>query len=134
MEYIHNAQQIFNLVKERIIKYINKVSSEKRYKHFVKSSQYTLWNSPIYYAEKVYVCCQLANKMRNPETRLSYLNQASDNLVLLKSSVQTFYDHYRKIIKEKFVILLAQKVETQERLLKGCKENTKNVGCQRVLT
>lgn len=130
IEYIYNAQQIVNIVEERITKYINKIANDKRYKGFTKSAQYSIWNAPIYHAKQVYHFCQLANMKRNANIRLEYLNKASDNLELLESATQDFYDKFRPIIKDKFILLLAEKVEYQKKLLKGCKQYSKNINCQ----
>ena len=119
MEYIHNAQQIVYLVTERINKYINKVASEKRYKHFTKSATYSIWNPPIYHSQMVYQYCQLANKERNTEKRLSFLSNASRNLELLESSVQTFYQSFKRVVKDKFIELLTNKIDFEKTLIKG---------------
>lgn len=120
MEYVNNAQSILFLVKDRINKYVNKIANEKRYKTFVKSSTYSVWNSPIYHSQKVYNCCLLANKMRDTNKRLAYLDMASQNLELLESSVETFYSNFRKVVKDKFIILLTEKIDYQKTLLSGC--------------
>ena len=119
MEYIHNAQQIVYLVTERINKYINKVASEKRYKHFTKSATYSIWNPPIYHSQMVYQYCQLANTERNTEKRLSFLSDASRNLELLESSVQTFYQSFKRVVKDKFIELLTNKIDFEKTLIKG---------------
>lgn len=125
MEYVHNAQQIVFLVKERITKYMNKVSNDKRYKAFVKSSTYSVWNSPIYHAQMVYNFCLLfykerERKMRDTNKLLAYLSNASKNLDLLESSTQTFYDSYKCIVKDKFINLLTDKIDFQRKILGGC--------------
>ena len=112
--------KILFLVKDRINKYVNKIANEKRYKTFVKSSTYSVWNSPIYHSQKVYNCCLLANKMRDTNKRLAYLDMASQNLELLESSVETFYSNFRKVVKDKFIILLTEKIDYQKTLLSGC--------------
>lgn len=127
VEYLHNAQQLCNLVRDRITKYVNKVANSKRYKLFAKSVDYPIWSSPIFHAKMVYEYCQLANKERDTIKRLDYLSNASRNLTLLETSMQTFYDNNRHIIKDKFMILLALSVKKQKDLLKGCIRYVKNV-------
>lgn len=127
MEYIHNAQQIVFLCEERIHKYINKISNDIRYKHLTKSSLYSIWNSPIYHAQMVYQYCQLANKTRDTNKRLDYLSNASQNLDLLESSTQTFYKEFKEIIKDKFIILLTEKIDYERTLIKGCEKYSRNV-------
>lgn len=128
IEYLYNAKQICNLVEERMTKYINKIANDKRYKHFVKSSQYSIWNSPIYHATMCYNYCRLANKTRDSIKRLEFLKNAGDNLDLLETTTQKFYDKYRSIVKDKYIMLLTDKIDYQKRLLDGCKKYTKNVG------
>ena len=118
-EYVYNALQIANLVNERITKYANKIADKKRFKHFVKSHNYTLWNSPIFYAEQVYLNCQRANRTRDTNTRKQYLSKASENLKMLENSVQLFYNQYRSIVKDKFIMLLAERIEYEVKLLAG---------------
>ena len=122
MEYVHNAQQIVFLVQERINKYMNKVACDKRYKAFAKASQYSIWNSPIYHAQMVFQYCQLAYKMRDSIKRHDYLSNACQNLDLLESSTQTFYNSFRAVIKDKFIILLTDKIDRQRSLIKGLEE------------
>lgn len=128
-EYVYNAFQLSNLVNERMTKYCNKIANDKRYKHFTKSSYYGIWKSPILFANKVYYYCQCANKMRDTNKRLTYLSKASENLTLLKSSVQQFYDLFKSIVKDKFIMLLAEKIETQTKLLGGQYNYVRNIGC-----
>ena len=130
VEYVYNALQLSNLVNERMTKYANKIADSRRYKHFVKSSNYDLWKSPILFAKLVYHYCLCANKMRDTNKRLAYLSKASENLLLLKTSVQQFYDLNRHIIKDKFIILLAEKVETQTKLLGGQFNYVRNISCR----
>ena len=130
VEYVYNALQISNLVNERMTKYANKISNNKLYKHFVKSQTYGIWKSPILFANKVYYYCSLANKMRGTNIRLTYLSKASENLTLLESSTQQFYSQFRGIVKDKFIILLADKVEYQKKLLGGQFNFVRNIGCR----
>lgn len=130
VEYVYNALQISNLVNERMTKYANKISNNKRYKHFVKSQTYGIWKSPILFANKVYYYCSLANKMRGTNIRLSYLSKASENLMLLKTSVQQFYDLFRRVVNDKFMTLLADKVKTQTELLGGQFNYVRNISCR----
>lgn len=125
MEYVHNAQKLVFLTQERITKYMNKVSSDKRYKDFVKSSTYSIWNSPLYHAQMVYKYSQLFYKEREKKKRdtnklLAYLSGANKNLDLLESSTQTFYTQFRGVIKDKFITLLTIEVDNQRKLLEGC--------------
>lgn len=127
MEYVHNAQQIVFLVTERITKYMNKVSNDKRYKMFVKSSTYSVWNSPIFHAQLVYKYCELfyrekLKNKRDTNKMLDYLSRASNNLDLLESSTQTFYNSYKSVVKDKFIMLLTDKVDYQKSLINGCKK------------
>ena len=133
VEYIYNAQQMCYLVRDRITKYANKVANSTRYKHFTKSSDYSVWNSPIYHAQMVYQYCQLANRERDTIKRLDYLSNAGRNLELLETSTQTFYDKYRKIVKDKFMVLLATHIKYQKDLLKGCIKLAKSVSCSQPL-
>ena len=126
MQYVHNAQQIANLTKDRISKYVNKIANQSRYKTFVKSSLYSIWNSPICYAQKVYENCLLANKKRLPDERLALLDNACRNLDLLEAAMQTFYDKFKLVVKDKFIELLTEKIDCQRRLLEGCKEWARN--------
>ena len=130
MEYINNAQSIIYLVSDRINKYINKVATEKRYKHFLKSSTYSIWNSPIYHSQQVYQYVQLANKERDAIKRLDYLSNASRNLDLLESSTQTVYQSFKRVIKDKFIELLTDKIDFERKLLKG---QARIISCQQPL-
>lgn len=120
VEYIYNAKQLINLVRDRIDKYVNKIANSTRYKHFKKSTDYSIWNTPIYHCQMIYNYCQLANKERDMIKRLDYLSNASHNLDLLETSIQTFYEKYQVIIKDKFMILLASHIKYQRKLLNGC--------------
>ena len=119
MEYVNNAQQILFIVNERINKYVNKVATDIRYKHFRKWSVHTIWNSPIYHAEQVYKYVLCANKEREPNKRLDYLSNANLNLELLESSTETFYHQFKKVIKDKFIELLTEKIDIEKKLIKG---------------
>lgn len=130
MEYINNAQSIVYLVSDRINKYINKVATERRYKHFFKSSTYSIWNSPIYHSQQVYQYVQLANKERDTIKRLDYLSNASRNLDLLESSTQTVYQSFKRVIKDKFIELLTDKIDFERKLLKG---QARIISCQQPL-
>lgn len=129
MEYIHNAQIILNLTTERINKYVSKISNDARYKHFVKSSQYSIWNSPIYHAQMLYQYTQMANKTRDTNKRLEYLNNASQNLELLETSLETFYKRFKAVINDKFIMLITEKIDYEKKLLKGCYNYSRNVSC-----
>jgi len=130
VEYVYNALQLSNLVNERMTKYSNKIANDKRYKHFVKSSTYDIWKSPILFASLVYHYCLCANKTRDTNKRLSYLSKASENLMLLKTSVQQFYDLFRRVVNDKFMTLLADKVKTQGELLGGQFNYVRNISCR----
>jgi len=129
MEYIHNAQSLLFILVERINKYVNKAVSKKKNKQFVKQSLRSVWNSPIYHAQLVYKYCELAYMKRDTETGLGYLDNASQNLTLLESSIETFYQTFRKVIKDQFIILVTEKIDKQKKLLKG----VRNVGCKPAL-
>lgn len=127
MEYVHNAQQLVSLVKDRISKYVNKIANEKRYKTFVKSAQYSVWNSPIYHAQMVYQYCQLANdKTRTSEERLASVEDACRNLRMLETALQTFYDSFRVVVKDKFIVLATEKIDKEKALLDGVKTYLRN--------
>jgi len=128
-EYVYNALQLMNLVNERLTKYANKIADKRRYKHFVKSQNFVIWNSPMFHAQQVYAMCQRANRTRDTDKRKQYLSLASENLTLLENSVQTFYEQYRGIVKDKFIILLADKVEIQHKLLGGQFNFVRNISC-----
>ena len=126
MEYVHNAQQIVFLVNDRITKYMNKVSNDKRYKDFVKASTYSIWNSPIFHAQLVFKYCEMfyQEKQKNKrDTNILFacLSKANKNLNLLESSTQTFYAKFESIVKDKFISLLTSKIDYQRSLLDGCK-------------
>ena len=121
MEYIYNAQQLMFLIKERIDKYSNKVDNNTKYKHLTKSINYSIWNSPIFHSQQVYQYVQLANRESDNIKRLEYLNKASQNLTLLESSLETMYSRFRKVIKDKFIMLATEKIDYEYKLLKGCK-------------
>ena len=129
MEYVRNAQQMVYLIQERIAKYINKIDKDKRYKHLSKSSQYSVWNSPIYHAQMIYKYCQIANMMRTPDNRLKCLSIASLNLQLLETSIQTFYKSFKAVIKDKFIELLTDKIDYQKRLIDGVEKYCRNNNC-----
>ena len=129
MEYIHNAQQIVFIVTERINKYVNKISDKKRYKYFCKHSQFSTWNSPIYHAQMVYNYTLLANRERDFNKRLVYLDRANQNLALLETAIQTFYNRFKKVIKDKFIMLVTDKIDYEYKLLDGCKKYAGNVSC-----
>ena len=118
-EFVYNALQISLLVNERMTKYANKISNSKRYKHFVKTQTYGMWKSPILFANNVYYYSLQANKMRETNKRSNYLSKASENLALLENSIQQFYSQFRGIVKDKFIMLLADKVDIQRKLLGG---------------
>lgn len=115
IEYIYNAQQLMFLVKERITKYANKVDNSKRYKHFAKSINYPIWNSPIYHSQMIYQYVQLANKERDTNKRLDYLSSAGQNLTLLEASLETMYKNFQRIIKDKFIILATEKIDYERK-------------------
>ena len=129
MEYVYNAQQLMFLIQERVEKYANKVDNKSRYKHLAKSKNYSIWNSPIYHSQMVYQYVQLANRESDCIKRLDYLDKASQNLTLLESSIETMYSRFRKVIKDKFVMLATEKIDYEKLLLKGCKEFVRNIGC-----
>lgn len=129
MEYIHNAQQIVFIIQERTNKYIKLVDkNNKRYKQLAKQAQHSIWNAPLYHSQLVYNYCQMANKTRDSYTRLNLLESASQNLDLLESSIETFYHSFRQVIKDKFIILVTEKIDFERTLLKGCVEKFRNVG------
>ena len=128
MEYIYNAQQLMFLIKERIDKYANKVNNSAKYKHLAKSINYSIWNSPIFHSQQVYQYVQLANRESDNIKRLDYLSKASQNLTLLESSLETMYNQFRKVIKDKFIMLTTEKIDYEYKLLKGCKEFVRNIG------
>ena len=127
MEYIHNAQQMIYIITERINKYVNKISDKKRYKFFCKQSQYSVWNAPIYHAQQVYQYVLLANKERDCNKRLAYLDSANQNLALLETSIQTFYNQFKKVIKDKFIMLITEKIDYEYKLLNGCRKYVGNI-------
>ena len=129
MEYVHNAQQIVFIVTERINKYINKLADKKRRKDFYKRTQYSTWNSPIYHAQMVYQYTLLANRERDYNKRLEYLNMSNQNLALLETSLQTFYNRFRAVIKDKFIMLVTEKIDYEYKLLHGCIEHVRNISC-----
>ena len=113
---------------ERITKYMNKVSNEKRYKSFVKSSTYNIWNSPIYHAQLVYKYSQMfykerGKKMRDTNILLDCLSKASKNLDLLESSMQTFYNQFKYIVKDKFIQEGTKIIDQERSLFSGCYEH-----------
>lgn len=126
MEYVHNAQQLVLILIERINKYVNKAISKKKNKQLIKQTLYSVWNSPIYHAQLVCKYCELAYMKRGNITGLDYLDKASQNLTLLESSIQTFYSTFREVIKDKFIILITEKIDKEKKLLKG----VRNVGCK----
>ena len=128
-EFVYNAMQISNLVNERMTKYANKISNNKRYKHFVKSSNYGIWKSPILFANNVYYYSLQANKMRETNRRLTYLSKASESLTLLQNAIQQFYSQYRGIVKDKFIMLLTDKIDYQIKLLGGQINLVRNISC-----
>lgn len=129
MEYVHNAQQILFIATERINKYVNKLCEKKRNKYYYKQTQYSIWNSPIYYSQLVYNYCQLANKERDFNKRVAFLSKANQNLALLESTLQTFYNSFKRVIKDKFIILITEKIDYQYKLLKGCMQYARNISC-----
>ena len=129
MEYIHNAQQIVYIITERINKYVNKLSDQKRHKYYYKQSQYSIWNAPIYHAQLVFQYVQLANRERDCNKRIGYLSKANQNLTLLETAIQTFYNRFKKIIKDKFIILITDKIDYEYKLLDGCRKYVGNISC-----
>ena len=65
--------------------------------------------------------------MRETNKRLTYLSKASENLALLENSIQQFYSQFRGIVKDKFIILLADKVDNQHKLLGGQFNYARNI-------
>lgn len=126
MEYIHNAQQIVFILTERINKYVNLAVAKKKNRQFVKETLKPVWKSPIYHAQLVYKYCELAYMKRRTNTGLGYLDNASQNLTLLESSLETFYKSFRPVIKDKFIILITEKIDKEKKLIKG----VRNVSCQ----
>ena len=129
MEYIHNAQQIVFIANERINKYVSKASKKHKYRQLYKQAQYSVWNAPIYHAQMVYQYCQLANRERDFNKRLTYLSNASQNLALLETSLQTFYNTFKSAIKDKFIMLITEKIDYQYKLLEGCMKYARNISC-----
>ena len=126
MEYVHNSQQIVFILTERINKYVNLAIHKRKNRQLIKQSLYSVWNSPIYHAQLVYKYCELAYMKRGTITGLGYLDNASQNLALLESSIETFYKTFRPVIKDKFIVLITEKIDYQKKLLKG----VRNVGCK----
>lgn len=126
MEYVHNSQQIVFILTERINKYVNLAIHKRKNRQLIKQSLYSVWNSPIYHAQLVYKYCELAYMKRGTITELGYLDNASQNLALLESSIETFYKTFRPVIKDKFIVLITEKIDYQKKLLKG----VRNVGCK----
>ena len=126
MEYVHNAQQLLFILIDRINKYVNLAVKKKKNKQLIKHTLYSVWNSPIYHANLVFKQCELAYMKRGTKTGLGYLDNASQNLTLLESSLQTFYSTFRPVIKDKFIILVTEKIDKEKKLLKG----VRNVSCQ----
>lgn len=124
MEYVHNAQTILYIVNERINKYVNKAVANKKHKQLVKMSLYSLWNSPIYHAQLVYKYSELAYMKRKTTQGLKFLELLSQNLTLLESSLQTFYQSFRPVIKDKFIILITEKIDYEKKLLKGVRNGS----------
>ena len=119
MEYIHNAQQIVFITTERITKYVNLAVSKKKHRQLVKDTLKDIWRTPIYHAQKVYEYTQLAYMKRRTSAGLDYLNNASQNLTLLESSLETFYSKFRPVIKDQFIILVTEKIDKERKLLRG---------------
>ena len=129
MEFIHNAQQLMFLTKDRITKYANKVDNKSRYKHLAKSINYTIWNSPIYHSQMVYKYCCLANIECDAHKRLEYLSIASQNLTLYETSLETMYHEFKSVIKDKFIMLATEFVDKEKALIKGCRNYVRNISC-----
>ena len=119
MEYVHNAQQILFITTDRINKYVNLATKNNKYKHLIKSTLYPIWNSPIYHAQLIYKYSELAYMKRRTNDGPIYLDKTVQNLTLFESSLQTFYSSFRKVIKDKFIILITEKIDKEKKLLKG---------------
>lgn len=124
MEYVHNAQQMLYIITERITKYVNKAVASKKHKQLVKMSLYSLWNSPIYHAQLVYKYSELAYMKRKTTQGLKFLELLSQNLTLLESSLQSFYQSFRPVIKDKFIVLITEKIDYEKKLLKGVRNGS----------
>lgn len=129
MEYVHNARQLHFLISDRISGYAKKAEKEHRFRHFVRSVNYYTWNSPIFLSQMVYQYCCLANGERDPIKRLGYLNKASQNLTLLEIALQNMYSRFRSLVKPVFITMATDKIDFEKKLLVGCKEYVRNVGC-----
>ena len=126
MEYVHNAQQLVFILIDRINKYVNLAVKKKKNKQLIKHTLISVWNSPIYHAQLVYKHCELAYMKRGTKAGFDCLDNANQNLSLLESSLQTFYSTFRPVIKDKFIILVTEKIDKEKKLLKG----VRNVSCQ----
>lgn len=131
LEYVYQARQIFYYVSDRLNQYEEKFEKDsKKYKDVVHAINHTLWNTPVYNAQMVFVSVQRANAIRIVDKesfnkRLAYLKQAEENLDLLETSITSLYDILgdKGHIKDKFLIELSQKIDSERKLIKGVKES-----------
>ena len=129
-EFVYNAQQLVFILTDRLEKYQNKINKNKRYKELAKSTFYSLWNSPLYHANLVYDYCSLASISDNYNERLQHLSNASKNLKLVERSIETLYNKNRSVIKDKFIIVITEKIDKQKALIKGASQYFRNISCK----